>query len=110
LRTTSRVNAGQVAQAVAEVAELSKMPHWNAGQWYDFACVYALASGKSAGQKQEYADRAMDLLRQAVKAGWKDAAHVKEDTDLDSLRGREDFKKLLQELENKSAPRPEKKP
>jgi tetratricopeptide (TPR) repeat protein len=111
-RATTRVNAGQVAEAVAEVAELSKMPHWDAGQWYDFACVYALACAKSPDKdkKQEYADRAMDLLQRAVKAGYNDAAHVRKDTDLDPLRGREDFKKLLAELEKKSTPGKEKQP
>ena len=43
----------------------------------------------------------MDLLagRQAVKAGFKDAAHISKDTDLDPLLQREDFKKLLNELQ-----------
>ena len=41
----------------------------------------------------------MDLLQKAVKAGYKDAAHMKKDPDLDPLRAREDFKKLLAELE-----------
>jgi tetratricopeptide (TPR) repeat protein len=65
-RATSRLKAGQVAKAVAEVEELTKASNWNASQWYDFACVYAVASGKLADKKQEYADRAMELLREAV--------------------------------------------
>jgi tetratricopeptide (TPR) repeat protein len=97
-RATSRLKAGQVAEAVAEVAELTKSSTWNALQWYDFACVYAVASGKSGNKKQEYADRAMVLLQQAVKAGFQDAAHLAKDTDLDLLRERDDFKKLLAEL------------
>jgi tetratricopeptide (TPR) repeat protein len=109
-RALARLNTGQVAEAIAEVVELMKLPGVPAPVLYNFACVYAVASGKNADKKQEYADRAMDLLRQAVKAGWKDAAHMKKDTDLDSLRGREDFKKLLQELEGKAAPGPEKQP
>jgi serine/threonine protein kinase/Flp pilus assembly protein TadD len=109
-RATTRVNAGQVAEAVAEVAALTKIASWNAGQWYDLACVYAVASGKSADKKQEYADRALELLHRAVKAGWKDAAHIKKDTDLDPLRGREDFQKLIGELEKKPAARSEKQP
>ncbi len=42
-----------------------------------------------------------DELREftAMKAGYKDADHMKKDTDLDPLRGRDDFKKLLAELE-----------
>ncbi len=97
-RAASRVQAGRVAEAVAEVSELTKSPSWQFGQWYDFACVYAVASGKMGDKKQEYGDRAMELLRNAVKAGWKDAAHMAKDTDLDSIRGREDFKKLIEEL------------
>jgi serine/threonine-protein kinase len=97
-RAALRLQAGQTAEAVAETAELLKTPNWNAGQWYDFACFYAVASGKLSDKKQEYADRAMELLQQAVKAGYRDAAHMKQDSDLDSLRGRDDFKRLLAEL------------
>jgi hypothetical protein len=109
-RATSRVRAGQVAEAVAEVAELTQNPSFLAPRRYAFACFYALASGQSTGKKQEYADRAMVLLHQAVKAGYTDAAHLKEDTDLDPLRGRDDFKKLLQELGKKSSAGAEKQP
>jgi tetratricopeptide (TPR) repeat protein/tRNA A-37 threonylcarbamoyl transferase component Bud32 len=94
-RASAWVHSGRVAEAVVEVAELTKTPNWNAGQWYDFACVYAVASGKIADKKQEYADRAMEMLHRAVKAGYKDAAHMARDTDLDPLRGRDDFKRLL---------------
>jgi hypothetical protein len=97
-RASSQVKAGQVAQAVAEAAELTKSSNWPASQWYDFACIYAIASGKSAAKKSEYADRAMELLRRAVKAGYKDAAQVAKDRDLDPVRARDDFKKLLAEL------------
>jgi tetratricopeptide (TPR) repeat protein len=94
----SRVRAGQVAEAIAEVAELTRTANWPAGQWYAIACIYSLASGKSADKKQEYADRAMELLHRAVKAGYKDPAHMAKDRDLDVLRGREDFKKLMESL------------
>jgi eukaryotic-like serine/threonine-protein kinase len=48
-----------------------------------------------------YADQAMDLLRQAVAKGYKDAARMKQDADLDPIRNREDFKRLIGELEAK---------
>ncbi len=99
-RATSRVQAGQVAEALAEVAALTKAGGWNGAQWYDFACAYAVASGKSAGKKLEYADRAIALLQKAVRAGYRDAAHMAKDSDLDSLRKREDFKKLLAALQD----------
>ena len=100
LRATSRLQAGQVAEAVAEVGELTKnaAAPSSANLWYDFACFYAIASGKSADKHQEYADRAMDMLQRSVKAGWSDAAHMVNDIDFDAIRGREDFKKLVGEL------------
>src|SRR5207253_5259674 len=78
-RANSRLHAGQVAEAVAEVAALTDpganapgRGQWTAGQWYNCACFYAVASGKLAAKKQEYADRAMALLQQAVQAGYRD--------------------------------------
>jgi hypothetical protein len=41
----------------------------------------------------------MAWLKQAVAAGYKDATEIKEDKDLDPLRERADFKRLLMELE-----------
>ena len=104
-RAGFKVQAGRAAEAVAEVAELTKSLGWKAGQWYDFACVYAVASGKVVDKKQPYADRAMALLNEAVKEGYQDAAHMKEDSDLDTLRAREDFRKLLAELAKPAEPK-----
>jgi eukaryotic-like serine/threonine-protein kinase len=101
-RAISLVRAGRFPEAVAEVAELTKNPTWTAGQWYNFACVYSLASTEIADKKNEYADRAMELLQKAVKAGWKNAIDTANDTDLAPLGEREDFKKLLAELEKKA--------
>jgi len=52
-------------------------------------------------QVEQYAARAVELLRQAVAKGYKDAAHMKKDTDLDPLRSHPEFQKLLKELEAK---------
>jgi serine/threonine protein kinase/tetratricopeptide (TPR) repeat protein len=101
-RAVARLEAGQVADAVAEVEDLTKRSKWSTDDWYNFACVYAVASGKVADKKPEYADRAVELLRQAVNAGYRNATHMGTDTDLDPLREREDFKRLLAELETKT--------
>ena len=53
------------------------------------------------GSEKEYADKAMALLQHAVAKGYKNAGHMKQDKDLDVLRDRDDFKKLLAELEAK---------
>jgi tetratricopeptide (TPR) repeat protein/tRNA A-37 threonylcarbamoyl transferase component Bud32 len=105
MRAVSRVKAGQFAEAVAEIAELTKSASWKPGEWYNFACYYALASGNVAEQKQQYADRAMELLQTAVKAGWSDAALMKEDHDLDALRDRADFQKLIAKIEAQAKPK-----
>ena len=50
---------------------------------------------------QLYSDAAMKALREAVSKGYKDVRNMKTDTDLDPLRQREDFQKLVAELEGK---------
>src|SRR5262249_3070955 len=55
-RATSKCLAGKAEEAVIEVAELTKSATWDADQWYNFACVYSIASGKILDKKQKYAD------------------------------------------------------
>ncbi len=102
-RAMALLQAGRVAEAVAEVAELTKASS-TTRQWYELACIYSVASGKIADKKQEYADRAMEFLHKSVTSGFNNAAHMTKDSDLDPLREREDFKKLIAELETKAAP------
>jgi hypothetical protein len=42
----------------------------------------------------------MSLLRQAVAGGFRDAACIKRDKDLNDLRDRDDFRKLMSALES----------
>jgi serine/threonine protein kinase/tetratricopeptide (TPR) repeat protein len=76
---------------------------------YNFA-VHAINSAKEPEKKQEHGDRAMDFLRQAVKAGLTDAELNAANPALNPLRDHEDFKKLVEELKKKPAGKPEKKP
>ncbi len=57
---------------------------------------------------QFYGDEAMKLLRAAVSKGFKNVAHMKKDTDLDPLRKRDDFQKLVAELEAAAVPEKDK--
>jgi serine/threonine protein kinase/tetratricopeptide (TPR) repeat protein len=77
---------------------------------YDAACALALCipiiqkneqATKEARDKQVafYGDEAMQMLHAAVAKGFKNAAHMKQDPDLRELRERNDFKKLLANLE-----------
>ena len=58
-----------------------------------------LDEAKRRAEMQFYADQAMAMLRDAVAKGYKNAEHMKTDKDLDPLREREDFKKVVAELE-----------
>jgi hypothetical protein len=58
----------------------------------------ATTSSKTVDRKKEYADVAMQMLRRAVRAGYKDATRMAKDRDLDALRDRDDFKNLLESL------------
>jgi tetratricopeptide (TPR) repeat protein len=78
---------------------------------YNAACFLALCmplaekDARLAGEKRlevagAYATQAMQFLRVAIQKGWKNAAHMKTDPDLNTLRDREDFKKLLADLKD----------
>ena len=106
LRHFAKCNDAAGCRATAEMWEDLKRS--DAGSLYNAACFRAVTAAViRAGNESEDAakdaaadaDRAMDWLKPAVAAGYKDAAHMKQDTDLEALRGREDFKQLIAELE-----------
>jgi tetratricopeptide (TPR) repeat protein len=94
-------------RTAAQLRELGWDPP---GNDYDAACALALCipiiqkDDKLSKEERPsavlfYGDAAMKVLKDAIGKGYKDAAHMKKDTDLDPLRQREDFKKLIAELE-----------
>jgi tetratricopeptide (TPR) repeat protein len=103
IRAVGRVRAGQVAAAIEETEELAK----NAEPLvlYNAACVYALASVPtkanpiSPKQQAKYAERAIALLRQVVAKGYHNVYEMKNDDDLKPLRQRDDFQKLLRDMQ-----------
>ncbi len=64
---------------------------------YSLACYRALIAGLPPGDPAE-AGRAMKDLRRSLAAGFGNLAKFREDTDLDSLRGRDDFRLLLLDI------------
>ncbi len=48
-----------------------------------------------------YADRTVTLLRQAMAHGFKDSDYLQRTHDFDPLRARDDFKKVIAEMEKK---------
>jgi serine/threonine protein kinase/tetratricopeptide (TPR) repeat protein len=105
-RALSRARAGKTAEAVAEAEALTKEARAPSYLLCNAACVYCVASAavkEDAKQREAYAGRAVALLRRAQAAGFfKDRANVeplKKEPVLDVLRSREDFKKIVAELD-----------
>ncbi len=86
----------------------------DAGSLYDAARFRAVAAGvierdpqkkgaEGSRLAREEADRAMTWLAQAVAAGYSDVQHIRQNTDFDTLREREDFQEIVAELERKTS-------
>jgi len=108
-RVSALLSANKVTEAVAEAEELSHSPPWRYVEWYLYARVYARAGSSVAEKRQKYLDRAMAMLQKAVESGYKNAAQLTQDNDFVSLRDRDDFKQLIQQLQTSSPAAPVKK-
>jgi tetratricopeptide (TPR) repeat protein/tRNA A-37 threonylcarbamoyl transferase component Bud32 len=111
--TQSCAGQGDQAAAVEAATRVHDLGWDPPGNAYNAACALAMcvpivetddkaSKEERDRQMQFYAEQAMTMLRDAVAKGFKDAAHMKKDTDLDPLRSRADFQKLLAELEAKA--------
>jgi hypothetical protein len=98
-------------RATAEMWE--NLMRTDANSLYTAACMRAvtaavikadpkIAKADATLPAQEEADKAMAWLQQAVAAGYQNAKHIKADQDLNPLRDRDDFRKLVQALEIKN--------
>jgi tetratricopeptide (TPR) repeat protein/tRNA A-37 threonylcarbamoyl transferase component Bud32 len=100
------------------VAIMERLPTLTPPEQFNLACFSArlagiagkAGSGMTAAQGRAAADQAMAALRRAFVAGNQYVAGMRTDSDLDALRPREDFQKLLAELEKNSAAKPEEHP
>jgi hypothetical protein len=104
------------AATAAAAEELARFAYEPGPDAYNAACFTArciplVAKDARVGEAQRhdlarrYADRAVELLRQAVRHGWLDAVQTRKDSDLDPLRNRDDFRELVAELEEKAKAR-----
>src|SRR5262249_51259903 len=104
-RARAWVQAGKVAEAVADAAALTEDAATPSARCCEAACVFSLAAAAApeAGQREAYAGQALALLRRAQAASFfKDRAKIerlKRDSDLAPLRQRQDFRQFVAELE-----------
>ncbi len=80
------VASGRHAEAEQRCREALQIVPFDPNSSYNLACMLAL---------QNKQDEAMEYLEKAVALGFNNTAHMEKDKDLDALRKREDFKKLL---------------
>jgi tetratricopeptide (TPR) repeat protein len=110
---------GKHSEAAGAASRLVALVDTSPNDNYNAACLLArcvqlaredakLPTDQRVKLAQSYADRAMAALQKAVAAGYRDAKHMQEDHDLDSLRGRGDFKQLLATLQKAGPPKPAK--
>jgi tetratricopeptide (TPR) repeat protein len=105
---------GEHLQAAKEMETLLAEGHTQALNLHTFAWVYAICSAAAANDARlpaaerekladQYGRRAVELLRRAQAAGYfRDAgrlARTKQNKDFDPIRDRDDFKRLVAELE-----------
>jgi tetratricopeptide (TPR) repeat protein len=108
MRVRSLLKQQKLAAAAESAAKMQERAGDKAEQLYDAACAYALCAGAAKQAKspvdgaplpEKLAEEALALLKQAVAKGFKNSAHMKQDKDLDALRARVEFQKLLAKLE-----------
>jgi serine/threonine-protein kinase len=109
-RALTLARLGEHGRAVAEADALARKKSVPGQALYDLARVYAVAraavqrrggglsSGEAERAAEDYASRAVGLLRQAAKAGFRHSG-MQKDADLKALHGREDYRRLLKELQ-----------
>jgi tetratricopeptide (TPR) repeat protein len=119
-RGSALVRSGQPSEAAADLRRavelFAKDPALDVNARYERSRALALLAGlgeeaKSGVTKAEaalFADQAIASLRDAIKAGW-NKPDALEEPDFGSLRGRDDFKKLLAELEARDKAKAAKK-
>jgi tetratricopeptide (TPR) repeat protein len=118
-RPIALVSLEEHARATAEIETLLAEGHSQGGNLYMFAYLHSLCSAAadndarlSPAERENLADkyggRAVELLRMAQATGYFQdpgrLAHMKQDKDLDAIRARPDFQKLLAEVETKGKP------
>ena len=116
IRGRALFRSGQRSQAAADLRRAlelgAKLPNPSGELMIDRSSVLALLaglggeakSGVTAAEAMAFADQAVAALRDAMSAGWNRSDELKE-PDFDALRGRDDFKKLVADVEAKARPR-----
>jgi serine/threonine protein kinase len=106
-RADTLVRSGKPAEAVVEADAVAQAKSAPFHLLYGAACIHALASSamtEDTAKQERYAARAVELLGNAIDRGFKDAEKLQKDSDLERLRSRADFQKVMQKIAPKDKP------
>jgi tetratricopeptide (TPR) repeat protein len=109
-RAVTLARMHEPARATGDLEDLLNK-ECSAATLYNAACVFALSAATPALEPEradQYAARAVELLRKATEKGFHNVEAMKRDTDLLSLHQRADFTQLLVDLEKKTLPTPKR--
>jgi tetratricopeptide (TPR) repeat protein len=120
-RAMTLLHLGDHAAAAAAARQMAAQKGIKPDDMYNAACVYsrsaaalqkdtALSETDRARLRGAYTQEALGLLREAFARGYRDIAQLKKDPDLDALRDRVEFRKLVEELDAKLKTEAGKKP
>ncbi len=105
-RAEPLIHSGDHARAVADANALAGEKNVTGATLYNAACVFSIGSSvvkQDAELQDQYALRAVELLTLAKRQGFfkdaKNVEHMDQDSDLDPLRARVEFKQFIAELE-----------
>jgi eukaryotic-like serine/threonine-protein kinase len=98
------------SQSVAEYLQIKPNGHEEALESVKFLCRcvelcradQSIPATERNSLSHSYADRSMDALRTAVRNGFRDANDLKSSRSYEPLRARDDFQRLIEEVEAKT--------
>jgi serine/threonine protein kinase len=103
-RASTLLNLEDHVRAAADAQVIAQSATAAAEDLYNAACIYAYCAKFAAGDEEaveSYGAQGVAVLRKALGKSYKKLANIKKHPDLNPLRERKDFIKLLQELDEK---------
>jgi tetratricopeptide (TPR) repeat protein len=103
IRTHSALN--EPSEAIRAAHESATIARGDPRELYNVACVLSRSMRLAPGPtRQSLADEAVLTLEKSIAAGWHDASLTCRDSDLNPLRNRDDFRRLLAGLLDRGFP------
>ncbi len=92
-----------VEAALIARSTIKSLPANAAGTYVEVACGLAICAGAAEKldpvRARTYADEAIAAIRRGSQGGWRDVERLKVDPDLDGIRSKPDFQRIIKELQ-----------